>query len=81
MSTTVRVNDETHERLAALADTTGRRMNTIVEEAVAAYEADAFWEAFHAGYDRLAENSEQWTEIETERTGEAPALADQLDGS
>lgn len=81
MSTTVRVNDETHERLVALADTTGRRMNTIVEEAVAAYEADAFWEAFRAGYERLAEDSEQWAAVQAERTGEAAALADRFDGS
>lgn len=56
-------------------------MNTIVDEAVAAYEANAFWEAFHAGYERLAEDSEQRDEVRDERAGEAPALADRTDGS
>lgn len=81
MSTTVRVSDETHERLVALADETGRRIQSIVEDAVAAYEANAFWEAFHAGYERIAEDPEQWGEVQAERSGEAPALADQSGGS
>lgn len=81
MSTTVRVSNETHERLVTLADATGRRIYTIVEDAVAAYEANAFWEAFNAGYERLAEDPEQWAEVQAERAGEASALADQSDGS
>ncbi len=81
MSTTVRVSNETHERLVALADATGRRIHAIVEDAVAAYETNAFWEAFSAGYERLAEDPDRWAEVQAERTGEAPALADQADGS
>lgn len=81
MSTTVRVSNETHERLVALAGATGRRIHAIVEDAVAAYEADAFWEAFRTGYTRLAEDPEQWAEVQAERTGEAPALADRFDDS
>lgn len=81
MSTTVRISDETHERLVTLAEATGRRMHAIVGEAVAAYEANAFWDSFDAGYERLADNDEQWAEIEAERTGEAATLTDDLDGS
>lgn len=81
MSTTVRITDETHERLVALAGATGRRMHAIVEEAVAAYEANAFWDSFDDGYDRLAEDAEQWAQVEAERAGEAPALADDVDHS
>jgi len=81
MSTTVRINDATHERLVALAGSTGRAMQTIVEEALAAYEANAFWDSFDAGYDRLANDPEQWAEIQAERTGEAPTLPDDIDGS
>lgn len=81
MSTTVRITDATHKRLVALAGATGRRMHTIVEDAVAAYEANVFWDSFDAGYDRLAGNSEQWAEIQAERTGEAATLADGLDGA
>jgi predicted transcriptional regulator len=78
LSTTVRVNRETHERLVTLADATGRRIQTIVEDAVAAYEADMFWTAFDAGYQRLAAESEEWAEIEAERSGEASTLTDHL---
>lgn len=81
MSTTVRITDETHERLVTLAGASGRRMHAIVEEAVAAYEANSFWDSFDAGYDRLADNAEQWAEVQADRTGEAPTLADGLDGS
>ncbi len=81
MSATVRITDATHERLVTIAGATGRRMHAIVEEAVAAYEANAFWDSFDAGYGRLADNPEQWAEIQAERTGEAPTLPDDLDGS
>lgn len=81
MSTTVRISEETHERLVTLAGVTGRRMQAIVEEAVAAYEANAFWESFDAGYGRLADDPEQWAEVGAERAGEAPTLSDDLDRS
>lgn len=79
MSTTVRVSDQTHERLAALAAASGERMQIIVEHAVAAYETSAFWDAFTTGYDQLADNPEQWGEIQAERSHEAPALSDGID--
>jgi len=74
----VRITDETHDRLVTLAGATGRRMYAIVDEAVAAYEINAFWESFNAGYERLADDAEQWAEIQAERTGEAPTLAGDL---
>jgi predicted transcriptional regulator len=81
VSTTVRITDETHERLVTLAGATGRRMHAIVEDAVVAYQANAFWDSFDAGYNRLADNAEQWSEIKAERAGEALTLADDLDGT
>ncbi len=78
ISTTVRVSSETHERLVTLADATGRRIQTIVEDAVTAYEAEMFWTAFDAGYRRLGADPEQWAEIEAERSGEGPTLTDHL---
>lgn len=81
MTTTVRINDETHERLVALASASGRRMQAILEQAVADYEANSFWESFSTGYDRLGDDADQWAEIEAERTGEQSALADDIDRS
>lgn len=80
MSTTVRVSDQTHDRLVTLAGATGRHMQTIIEEAVAGYEANVFWNSFNAGYERLAGGGELWSQVQAERTGEGPALADGLDG-
>lgn len=79
MTTTVRVSDETHARLAALAAATGRRMHTIVDDAVAAYETTEFWQTFTAGYDRLANDPTDWAQLQAEREAEAPALSDGLD--
>ena len=81
MSATVKISDETHQRLVNLANSTGRRMQSILEDAVAAYEANAFWTSVNTGYDRLAGNPARWGEVEAERTGEAPVLVDDLDHS
>lgn len=78
MSTTVRISDETHQRLVVLAGASGRRMHAILEEAVAAYETNAFWDSLVNGFDRLAGDAEQWAQVEAERAGEAPSLADDL---
>lgn len=81
MTTTVRISDQTHQRLVTLAATSGRRMQAILDDAVASYEANAFWDSFDAGYERLADDAGQWAGIEAERAGEAAALADGLDHS
>lgn len=81
MSTTVRVNSETHRRLATLAQASGRRIQAILEDAVAAYEANEFWEQFNAGYERLAADPDQWSEVQAERMAEEPPLADRSEAS
>jgi predicted DNA-binding protein len=84
VTTTVRISEETHARLAALSAATGQRMQTIVDEAIAAYETNDFWQAFDAGYDALANNAnnnnnpDSWDEVAAEREGEAPSLTDDL---
>ena len=74
----MRVDEETHRRLLTLADTTGRPMETILGEAVAAYEAEIFWTSFEAGFAANSGDSERWEAITAERSGEAPALSDGL---
>lgn len=56
-------------------------MHAIVDDAVAAYESNEFWDSFNAGYDRLAADPERWADVEGERAGEASTLADDLDRS
>jgi predicted transcriptional regulator len=78
MSTTVRVSDRTRQRVAAMAATTGQQMQTIIDEAVEAYERELFWRGFEAGYEQLADDAEAWDEVEAERSAQAPALRDGL---
>jgi predicted transcriptional regulator len=80
VTTTVRISEETHARLAALSAATGQRMQTIVDDAIAAYETNDFWQAFDGGYDALAnaDNPRSWDELAAEREGEAPSLTDDL---
>ena len=73
MTATVRVSDETHARLVALSAATGRRMQAIVDDAIAAYDANQFWQAFTDGYDEIADDPERWAEVRDEREHEDPA--------
>jgi predicted transcriptional regulator len=75
-TTTLRVSEQTHRRVAELARTTGRQMQSIVEEAVSRYERALYWELFESGYERVAEDETGWAQVQRERRGEAPSLAD-----
>jgi hypothetical protein len=79
VSTTLRFSNDTHPRLTALAAATGRRLQTIVEDAVAADEANEFWVTFAAGYDDLADDPAAWLQVQSERAGEETALADDVE--
>lgn len=76
MSTTIRVNQSTRDRLSALAKVTNQPMTTVVDEALEALERQRFFEAFNDGYRRLRDDPETWAAIEDERDIEAAALAD-----
>ncbi|MDQ2880762.1 MAG: hypothetical protein M3Y48_05730 [Actinomycetota bacterium] len=78
MSTTIRVSEATRARAANLAARTGRQMQVVVDEALAAYERALFWESFEDGYRRLAADPDEWDAVQTERRGEEPALRDGL---
>ncbi|MDQ3505876.1 MAG: hypothetical protein M3446_09290 [Actinomycetota bacterium] len=79
MSTTIRVSEATRQRAADLAASSGRQMQAIVEEALAAYERALFWESFESGYRRLAGDTDAWDQVQAERRGEEPALRDGLE--
>lgn len=67
MSTTVRVTEETRDRLAALARATGTTIQSVVDEAVAAYESRLFWDQVEDSYARLHTDPRAWAEVEAER--------------
>jgi len=79
MSTTIRVSEATRQRVADLAASSGRQMQSVVEDALVTYERAMFWESFEGGYRRLAEDTDQWNEVQEERRGEGPALRDGLE--
>ena len=76
MSTTMRVSDETRQRFARLADTTGRPMTELLDEAVDALERRLFFDLLSARYAELRRDAGAWTEIETERDAESHVLGD-----
>jgi len=54
-------------------------MQTVVEQAVRAYEETLFWEQFGAGYSRLADDPAAWEDITAECAIEERALRDGLE--
>jgi predicted DNA-binding protein len=75
-TTTIRVSEPTRERFARLAQTTGRPMSRLVDEAADALERRIFFDQFVAGYERLRADRGVWQEIEAERAAESGALID-----
>jgi predicted transcriptional regulator len=76
MSTTIRVSDQTRDRIAKLAEETGRPMSRLVDEAVDALERRVFFDQLNRGYEVLRADPEAWAEIEAERALESGALRD-----
>lgn len=76
MSTTIRVSEETRDRLASLATTTGRPMTRVVDDAVEALERTVFFDKFNRRYQELRDDSTAWSEVERERGVEEGALGD-----
>ncbi len=76
MSTTIRVNEQTRDRFARLADATGRPMSQLVDEAAEALERRLFFEKLSSSFETLRGDPEAWAEVEAERAIESGALGD-----
>ena len=74
MSTTIRVSEPTRDRFARLAQSTGRPMSQLVDEAVDELERRMFFDRLSAGYEALRADGDAWGEIESERAVESGAL-------
>ena len=79
VSTTVRVSEQTRDRLAALAKQRGKPMIDVIEEAVDALERRVFWDAVDSGYETLRNDKEAWAEVLAERAEWDGTLRDGLD--
>jgi hypothetical protein len=76
VSTTIRVSEQTRDRFAKLADTTGRPMTQLLDEAADALERRVFFDRFSTRYDELRADPVAWDEIESERSTESGAARD-----
>lgn len=76
MSTTIRVSRDTRDRIATLADESGKPMTAVVDEALDALERRRFFSTFNERYGELREDADAWADIEAERTVEARTLRD-----
>ena len=76
MSTTIRVSEETRDRLAALSASTGRPMTKVVDDAVEALERRVFFEQLNSRYAELRNDPEASAEIEAERRVEEGTIGD-----
>ena len=77
MSTTIRVSEKTRDRFARLADSTGRPMTQLLDEAADALERRLFFDQMTERFDALRQDEAAWAEIETERAVEHGAAGDQ----
>lgn len=76
MSTTIRVSEDTRDRLARIARATRRPMTEVVAEAVDALERRTFFDRLNAGYRALRDDAAAWADVESERAIEEQALPD-----
>ena len=76
MSTTIRVSEETRDRLASMAGATGRPMTRVLDDAVEALERKIFFDALNRRFQELRDDQEAWAEIERERRAEEGAVGD-----
>ena len=76
MSTTIRVSESTRDRFARLADSTGRPMTQLLDEAADALERRLFFDQMNERFDVLRHDEAAWAEMETERAMEHGAASD-----
>lgn len=78
-TTTIRVDERTHQALRSLAEATGEPMSRLVAEAVARLRADEFFAAIDRAYERLDRDPAAVAEVRAERELWEATLADGLE--
>jgi predicted transcriptional regulator len=67
VSTTIRVSERTHDRLARLAGVTGRPMSQLLDEAVEVLERREFFDELGTRYGELRADPATWEELQADR--------------
>jgi len=75
----VRIQEETRDRLAEMAQKSGQPMTDVLDEAVKQLERKRFFDEMNRRYAELREDPEAWAEIEAERAEWDATLMDNLD--
>jgi predicted transcriptional regulator len=70
------VSSETKARIDALAESTGRQIQSVVEQAIADFERTSFFDAVDRRLAELQQDPVQWQEMKAEREELDGALAD-----
>lgn len=66
MASTVRVDDKLHARLRDIAHAENRPIGQVIEDAVAHYEREKFWQGVHDSVERLRADPVAWKEYQDE---------------
>jgi predicted transcriptional regulator len=66
MATTVRVDDRLHAKLRELADAEHRPIGQVIEDAIARYEREKFWQEIEASVERLRGDQAGWQDYQAE---------------
>jgi predicted transcriptional regulator len=78
-SDTVRVKPETHAKLKALAEQTGRPMPEVLEQAVEALRRQRLLDAANRGYAALRQDPKAWSAELAEREAWDETLGDDME--
>jgi predicted DNA-binding protein len=70
------VSSETKARIDALAESTGRQIQSVVEQAIADFERTCFFDAVDRRLAELQQDPVQWQEMKAEREELDGTLAD-----
>jgi len=76
VTTTIRISEETRDRLAVLAGSTGQPMTRVLDQAVDALERRLFFEQLNRRFGELRRDPPAWAEVEAERRLEGMAGED-----
>ncbi len=78
-SSTVRISAEAKETLRALASSTNKTMQDVLDEAVELYRRRMFLTEANAAFHRLRHNAQAWEQEKRERAAWDSTLADGLE--
>ena len=77
-TTTVRVAEETQQKLRVLAEQCGVSMQHVLADAVESYRRQRMIEDTNTRYEVLRQNSDAWAQVQSERAAWDVTLADGL---